>query len=96
MSPLAKGHRSRPGLCERFESFIATREICNAYTELNDPFIQKENFQEQMNQKAAGDEEAQGFDETYVRSFLVSSYRRIIELTYRRTLSGHRLMRKIF
>jgi lysyl-tRNA synthetase class II len=76
MSPLAKGHRSRPGLCERFESFIATREICNAYTELNDPFIQKENFEEQMNQKAAGDEEAQGFDETYVRSS-ISFYRKV-------------------
>jgi lysyl-tRNA synthetase class 2 len=66
MSPLAKGHRSRPGLCERFEGFVATREICNAYTELNDPFIQKENFEEQGRQKDAGDEEAQGFDETYV------------------------------
>lgn len=72
MSPLAKGHRSRPGLCERFEGFVATREICNAYTELNDPFIQKENFEEQMKQKDAGDEEAQGFDETYV-SFYFSS-----------------------
>lgn len=70
MSPLAKGHRSRPGLCERFEGFIATREFCNAYTELNDPFIQKENFEEQMRQKDAGDEEAQGFDETYVSLFL--------------------------
>ena len=68
MSPLAKPHRSRPGLCERFEGFVATREICNAYTELNDPFVQRENFEEQMKQKDAGDEEAQGYDETYVRS----------------------------
>lgn len=37
MSPLAKKHRSIPGLCERFECFVATKEICNAYTELNDP-----------------------------------------------------------
>ena len=66
MSPLAKPHRSRPGLCERFEGFVATREICNAYTELNDPFVQRENFEEQMKQKDAGDEEAQGYDETYV------------------------------
>ncbi|ORY89639.1 lysine-tRNA ligase [Leucosporidium creatinivorum] len=61
-----QGHRSRPGLCERFEGFIATREFCNAYTELNDPFVQKENFEEQMRQKDAGDDEAQGYDETFV------------------------------
>lgn len=66
MSPLAKHHRSRPGLCERFEAFVATREICNAYTELNDPFIQRANFEEQMRQKAQGDDEAQGYDETFV------------------------------
>ncbi|GAA5960187.1 hypothetical protein JCM3765_002501 [Sporobolomyces pararoseus] len=66
MSPLAKHHRSIPGLCERFEAFIATREVCNAYTELNDPFIQKANFEEQMKQKAQGDEEAQGYDETFI------------------------------
>ncbi|SCV69653.1 BQ2448_1047 [Microbotryum intermedium] len=66
MSPLAKGHRSRPGLCERFEAFIATKEICNAYTELNDPFVQKENFEDQMKQKAQGDDEAQGYDETFI------------------------------
>ncbi len=66
MSPLAKYHRSRPGLCERFEGFIATREICNAYTELNDSFIQKDNFAEQMKQKAEGDDEAQGYDETFI------------------------------
>ena len=70
MSPLAKYHRSRPGLCERFEAFVATREICNAYTELNDPFIQKANFEDQMKQKAAGDEEAQGYDETFVSLLL--------------------------
>ncbi|KAM0751364.1 lysine-tRNA ligase [Meredithblackwellia eburnea MCA 4105] len=66
MSPLAKTHRSRPGLCERFEAFVATREICNAYTELNDPFIQKANFEEQMRQKDLGDDEAQGYDEVFI------------------------------
>lgn len=66
MSPLAKHHRSIPGLCERFEAFIATKEVCNAYTELNDPFIQKANFEDQMKQKAQGDEEAQGYDETFI------------------------------
>lgn len=41
MSPLAKYHRSIPGLCERFEAFVCKKEICNAYTELNDPFDQR-------------------------------------------------------
>lgn len=68
MSPLAKRHRSHPGLCERFEVFVATKEICNAYTELNDPFDQRERFEEQSRQKAAGDDEAQGVDETFVNA----------------------------
>lgn len=48
MSPLAKYHRNEPGLTERFELFVNYHEICNAYTELNDPFVQKELFMEQM------------------------------------------------
>lgn len=48
MSPLAKWHRSRPGLCERFEGFMCGKEFCNAYTELNDPFEQRERFSEQV------------------------------------------------
>lgn len=68
MSPLAKYHRSRPGLCERFEAFVATKEICNAYTELNDPFDQRERFEEQTRQKDAGDDEAQGVDETFLNA----------------------------
>lgn len=48
MSPLAKWHRSRPGLCERFEGFMCGKEICNAYTELNDPFEQRLRFEEQV------------------------------------------------
>ncbi|BGP09075.1 lysyl-tRNA synthetase [Rhodotorula toruloides] len=51
---------------KRLEVFVATREICNAYTELNDPFIQRANFEAQMQQKAQGDEEVQGYDETFV------------------------------
>ncbi|CAH7686188.1 hypothetical protein BY996DRAFT_8523443 [Phakopsora pachyrhizi] len=66
MSPLAKRDRSKAGLCERFETFVATKEICNAYTELNDPFDQRERFEEQTRQKAAGDDEAQGIDETFI------------------------------
>ena len=66
MSPLAKWHRSRPGLCERFEGFLCGKEICNAYTELNDPFEQRLRFEEQVRQKEQGDDEAQGIDETFV------------------------------
>nr|KAJ3415496.1 lysyl-tRNA synthetase [Polyrhizophydium stewartii] len=65
MSPLAKAHRAKAGLCERFECFVATKEICNAYTELNDPFDQRERFEQQAADKAAGDDEAQLVDETF-------------------------------
>jgi hypothetical protein len=53
MSPLAKWHRSRPGLCERFEAFLCGKEICNAYTELNDPFEQRLRFEEQVREFSA-------------------------------------------
>ncbi|KAJ3896921.1 hypothetical protein GG344DRAFT_36001 [Lentinula edodes] len=66
MSPLAKWHRSRPGLCERFEGFMCGKEFCNAYTELNDPFEQRLRFEEQVHQKEQGDEEAQGIDDTFI------------------------------
>lgn len=65
MSPLAKYHRSRPGLTERFECFVATKEIVNCYTELNDPLEQRKRFEQQAAQKAAGDDEAQLVDETF-------------------------------
>ncbi|KAK9471364.1 uncharacterized protein V1510DRAFT_368062 [Dipodascopsis tothii] len=65
MSPLAKYHRSVPGICERFEVFVARKEIANAYTELNDPFDQRARFEEQARQKAQGDDEALGIDETF-------------------------------
>ncbi|KAG0009162.1 lysyl-tRNA synthetase, partial [Podila clonocystis] len=68
MSPLAKSHRTIPGLCERFECFVATKEICNAYTELNDPFDQRERFEQQASDKAAGDDEAQLIDENFCQS----------------------------
>ncbi|KAJ3201887.1 Lysine--tRNA ligase [Entophlyctis luteolus] len=68
MSPLAKAHRSAKGLCERFECFVATKEICNAYTELNDPFDQRERFEQQARDKADGDDEAQLIDETFCNS----------------------------
>ncbi|KAH9875518.1 Protein kinase [Plenodomus biglobosus] len=68
MSPLAKYHREIPGLCERFEAFVCKKEICNAYTELNDPFDQRLRFEEQANQKSQGDDEAQLIDETFCQA----------------------------
>ncbi|KAH8684387.1 putative Lysyl-tRNA synthetase, cytoplasmic [Tricladium varicosporioides] len=68
MSPLAKYHRSNPGLCERFEAFVCKKEIVNAYTELNDPFDQRLRFEEQARQKDQGDDEAQMIDENFCQS----------------------------
>ncbi|CAF4945386.1 unnamed protein product [Rotaria sp. Silwood1] len=65
MGPLAKYHRSQPGLTERFELFVCYKETCNAYTELNDPIVQREMFELQAKDKAAGDDEAQLIDENY-------------------------------
>ena len=65
MSPLAKWHRSMPGMTERFELFVNKHEVCNAYTELNDPVVQRERFREQAAQKTAGDDEAMVIDETF-------------------------------
>ncbi len=65
MSPLAKNHRKHTGLTERFELFVGQRELCNSYTELNDPLIQRQRFGEQANDKAAGDDEAQMIDENF-------------------------------
>jgi len=66
MSPLAKWHRSKPGLTERFEMFVNTKEICNAYTELNDPERQLKCFQGQAKAAEEGDDEAQGVDHDFV------------------------------
>ncbi|CAF1217469.1 unnamed protein product [Rotaria sordida] len=68
MTPLAKYHRSIPGLTERFELFICYKETCNAYTELNDPIVQREMFELQAKDKDAGDEEAQLIDENYCKA----------------------------
>ncbi|CDR96019.1 lysyl-tRNA synthetase, putative [Babesia bigemina] len=65
MCPLSKWHRSRPDLCERFEVFICGRELINAYTELNDPFKQRECLQEQRKAREMGDDEAQDVDEGF-------------------------------
>ncbi|KAI1387270.1 lysyl-tRNA synthetase [Hypoxylon trugodes] len=68
MSPLAKDHRSKAGLTERFEAFVCKKEIANAYTELNQPFEQRLRFEEQARQKAQGDDEAQMIDETFLNA----------------------------
>jgi len=68
MSPLAKKHRSEPGLVERFEAIVNGKELCNAFSELNDPIDQRIRFEEQMKLRARGDEEAQVLDEDFLRS----------------------------
>jgi lysyl-tRNA synthetase class 2 len=65
MSPLAKWHRAKPGQVERFELFINELEFCNAYTELNAPMVQRELFLSQLKQKAANDDEAMPYDDTF-------------------------------
>ncbi|KAG8097548.1 hypothetical protein GUJ93_ZPchr0013g37812 [Zizania palustris] len=65
MSPLAKWHRSQPGLTERFELFVNKHEVCNAYTELNDPVVQRQRFEEQLKDRQSGDDEAMALDETF-------------------------------
>lgn len=68
LSPLAKRKPSSPDLVERFELFIAAREIANAFSELNDPIDQKERLSKQAQAKQEGDEEAQWMDEDFVRA----------------------------
>jgi len=68
MTPLAKKHRSKEGLVERFELFVLGKEIGNAYSELNDPIDQRERFEDQLTLAARGDDEAMAMDEDFIRA----------------------------
>lgn len=68
LSPLAKRKTDNPDLVERFEAFIGGVEVANAFSELNDPYDQRERFHQQSLDRAAGDEEAQPLDEEFIRA----------------------------
>lgn len=70
LSPFAKRKPGDPRLVERFEGFIGGLEVANAFTELNDPLDQLERFQEQVRQRAAGDDETQPFDEDFITALM--------------------------
>jgi lysyl-tRNA synthetase class 2 len=68
MSPLCKKHRDNPELTERFELIVNSKELCNAYTELNDPIDQLQRFQDQLKLSEKGDDEAMFIDMDFVRA----------------------------
>jgi lysyl-tRNA synthetase class 2 len=68
LSPLAKPKRGNPALTERFELFANGKEVANAFSELNDPIDQRRRFEAQARLRAAGDDEASGVDDDYLRA----------------------------
>jgi len=68
LSPLAKEHREDSFLTERFELFVQGKELANAFSELNDPDDQRRRFEDQAQQRAAGNDEAQPLDSDYIRA----------------------------
>jgi lysyl-tRNA synthetase class 2 len=68
ISPLTKKKRGNPELTERFEAFVFGREIANAYSELNDPIVQKERFIQQLKERELGDDEAYMMDDDFINA----------------------------
>jgi len=68
ISPLSRKNDANPDVVDRFELFVVGRELANAFSELNNPIDQKERFLKQLEEKAAGDDEAHAMDEDYIRA----------------------------
>ena len=68
ISPLTKKKRGNQDFTERFEGFIYGRELCNAYSELNDPIVQRDRFVQQMKERELGDDEAYEIDEEFMNA----------------------------